>query len=91
MNGPAREQGGVYTSMVSFWDLMKCPHMEKQDLKPPVFFPAADLVARIRTALKLRINADVNGALNIMRKCNIVSLSKNKDRLRAGGNSKINF
>ena len=68
------EQEESYTSMASFWDLDEMPVYGEAGLVPPVFSGRRICRGLYQDRSGRRINADVNGALNIMRKCNIVSL-----------------
>ena len=68
------EQEESYTSMASFWDLDEMPVYGEAGFVPPVFSGRRICRGLYQDRSGRRINADVNGALNIMRKCNIVSL-----------------
>ena len=74
------EQEESYTSMASFWDLDEMPVYGEAGLVPPVFSGRRICRGLYQDRSGRRINADVNGALNIMRKCNIVSLRALYDR-----------
>ena len=74
------EQEESYTSMASFWDLDEMPVYGEAGLVPPVFSGRRICRGLYQNRSGRRINADVNGALNIMRKCNIVSLRALYDR-----------
>ena len=74
------EQEESYTSMASFWDLDEMPVYGEAGFVPPVFSGRRICRGLYQNRSGRRINADVNGALNIMRKCNIVSLRALYDR-----------
>lgn len=71
-----------YTSKASFWDKDEIPVYEKPEPKvdPPTEKPHYEFSgSRVhrglyKTSTGKCFNADVNGALNILRKCNVVSL-----------------
>lgn len=67
------EQEESYTSKASFWDLDKMPVYGAPMSESPVFLDSVSIAEYIKPCRE-RYHADINGALNIMRKSNIVSL-----------------
>ena len=67
------EQEESYTSKASFWDKDEIPVFNND--KPKIYKFSGDRVCRglYKTASGKLLNADVNGALNIMRKSSVVS------------------
>ena len=70
------KQDEAYTSDASFWDKDKIPKYAPEN--PQEYKFSGDRTHRglYRCADGRRINADVNSALNILRKCNVVSLRR---------------
>lgn len=77
------EQNGIrfvrqeesYTSKASFWDMDEMPVFRETD-RPAVTFSGKRISRGMyRTASGKTLNADINGALNILRKSNVVSLA----------------
>ena len=74
------EQEESYTSMASFWDLDEMPVYGEAGLVPLVFSGRRICRGLYQDRSGRRINADVNGALNIMRKLTLWSLRALYDR-----------
>lgn len=73
LNGLAYiEQEESYTSKASFWDKDPIPELGDEDI--PKFSGRRVKRGLYKTADGRFLNADVNGALNILRKSNVVSL-----------------
>uniref|UniRef100_I5AWE3 Transposase, IS605 OrfB family, central region n=1 Tax=Eubacterium cellulosolvens (strain ATCC 43171 / JCM 9499 / 6) TaxID=633697 RepID=I5AWE3_EUBC6 len=69
------EQEESYTSKASFWDKDNIPVYNDDNPKEYQFSGNRIHRGMYRTAGGIRFNADVNGALNIMRKSSVVDLS----------------
>ena len=69
------EQEESYTSKASFWDKDHIPVYNDDNPKEYQFSGNRIHRGMYRTACGIRFNADVNGALNIMRKSSVVDLS----------------
>nr|WP_027871727.1 RNA-guided endonuclease TnpB family protein [[Eubacterium] cellulosolvens] len=69
------EQEESYTSKASFWDKDHIPVYNDDNPKEYQFSGNRIHRGMYRTASGIRFNADVNGALNIMRKSSVVDLS----------------
>ena len=69
------EQEESYTSKASFWDKDNIPVYNDDTPKEYQFSGNRIHRGMYRTASGIRFNADVNGALNIMRKSSVVDLS----------------
>uniref|UniRef100_I5AWV3 Transposase, IS605 OrfB family, central region n=1 Tax=Eubacterium cellulosolvens (strain ATCC 43171 / JCM 9499 / 6) TaxID=633697 RepID=I5AWV3_EUBC6 len=69
------EQEESYTSKASFWDKDHIPVYNDNNPKEYQFSGNRIHRGMYRTASGIRFNADVNGALNIMRKSSVVDLS----------------
>ena len=67
------EQEESYTSKASFWDKDEIPVYG--DSKQHIFSGKRIKRGLYKTSSGILLNADVNGALNILRKSNVVSLS----------------
>ena len=97
------EQEESYTSKASFWDKDKIPVYNADNPHKYEFSGKRIHRGLYRTSIGFEFNADVNGALNILRKSNVVSLwglysrggLATPLRIRmpvfAGGNLKSNF
>lgn len=68
------EQEESYTSKASFWDKDEIPVYNPVDKTRHKFSGRRIHRGLYETSAGLRINADVNGALNILRKSNVVSI-----------------
>jgi len=68
------KQEESYTSKASFWDMDEIPVYNADNPQDYIFSGKRVHRGLYRTASGKIINADVNGALNIMRKSNVVSL-----------------
>ena len=68
------EQEESYTSKASFWDKDELPVYSEEHQGEYKFSGSRTHRGLYRTANGYEFNADVNGALNILRKCNVVSL-----------------
>lgn len=68
------KQEESYTSKASFWDMDEIPVYNADNPQDYIFSGKRVHRGLYRTASGKTINADVNGALNIMRKSNVVSL-----------------
>jgi transposase len=69
------EQEESYTSKASFWDKDNIPVYDAENPRQYSFSGKRVYRGLYRTKSGKRFNADVNGALNILRKSNVVSLS----------------
>lgn len=69
------EQEESYTSKASFWDKDFIPEYDKDNTKQYSFSGKRVHRGLYKTSNGKILNADVNGSLNIMRKCNVVDLS----------------
>ena len=97
------EQEESYTSQASFWDKDEIPVYNADNPQKYEFSGKRIHRGLYRTSTGFKFNADVNGALNILRKSNVVSLQGLYSRgglatplrirmpARAGGNLKSNF
>jgi len=68
------KQEESYTSKASFWDKDELPVYNKDNPKEYEFSGKRIKRGLYQTKEKKTLNADVNGALNILRKSNVVSL-----------------
>ena len=68
------EQEESYTSKASFWDKDEMPVYNADNLKDYEFSGKRIHRGMYQTSTGFEFNADVNGALNILRKSNVVSL-----------------
>ena len=68
------EQEESYTSKASFWDRDEIPVYNKDFIGEYSFSGRRIYRGLYRTSNGTLLNADVNGALNILRKSNVVSL-----------------
>lgn len=68
------EQEESYTSKSSFWDKDEIPIWRPDNIVKYNFSGTRTYRGLYKTSTGRRLNADVNGALNILRKSNIVSL-----------------
>ncbi|MBQ7705048.1 MAG: transposase [Selenomonadaceae bacterium] len=68
------EQEESYTSKASFWDKDEIPVYNEDNPKQYIFSGKRICRGMYRTASGYKFNADVNGALNILRKSKVVSL-----------------
>ena len=68
------EQEESYTSKASFWDKDEIPVYNDDNPKQYIFSGKRICRGLYRTASGYKFNADVNGALNILRKSKVVSL-----------------
>ena len=68
------KQEESYTSKASFWDKDSIPVYNTDNPKQYQFSGNRVYRGLYKTANGKRLNADVNGALNILRKSNVVSL-----------------
>ena len=68
------EQEESYTSKASFWDRDELPVFSEEHRGEYKFSGSRTHRGLYRTANGYEFNADVNGALNILRKCNVVPL-----------------
>ena len=69
-----REQEESYTSKASFWDKDEMPIYNADNPQKYEFSGSRIRRGLYRTSTGFEFNADVNGALNILRKSNVVSL-----------------
>lgn len=69
------EQEESYTSKASFWDRDDLPVYPAEDMKGHKFSGTRIHRGLYRTAEGKTLNADINGALNIMRKSSVVDIS----------------
>ena len=74
------EQEESYTSKASFFDNDDLPTYNADNPQTYKFSGKRITRGQYRTAKGYIFNADVNGALNILRKCNLVSLTALQDR-----------
>ncbi len=74
------EQEESYTSKASFFDNDDLPIYNADNPQTYTFSGKRITRGQYRTAKGYIFNADVNGALNILRKCNLVSLRTLQDR-----------
>ena len=63
-----------YTSQASFFDQDEIPVYEKNNPQSHVFQGTRTKRGLYKTRQNYKFNADVNGALNILKKSNVVSL-----------------
>ena len=68
------EQEESYTSQASFWDKDKIPVYDSKNSQKHKFSGKRVHRGLYKTSTGAEFNADVNGALNILRKSNVVSL-----------------
>ncbi len=68
------KQEESYTSKASFWDKDNIPVYNNDNPKEYLFSGKRTHRGQYRTSFGKTLNADVNGALNILRKSNVVSL-----------------
>jgi len=68
------EQEESYTSKASFWDKDEMPVYNSEDKTEYIFSGKRVKRGLYRTSSGFKFNADINGALNILRKSNVVSL-----------------
>ncbi|MBQ6003019.1 MAG: transposase [Synergistaceae bacterium] len=97
------EQEESYTSKASFWDKDVMPIYNADNPQKYEFSGKRIYRGLYQTSTGFVFNADVNGALNILRKSNVVSLTRLYSRgglatplrirmpVKAGGNLKSNF
>ena len=69
------EQEESYTSLSSFWDKDELPVYDVNNEDKHKFSGRRIRRGTYKTSNGYKLNADVNGALNIMRKSNVVSLT----------------
>ncbi len=69
------KQEESYTSKASFWDEDEIPVYNNDNPRSYVFSGKRTHRGLYKSANGKALNADVNGALNIMRKSNVVSLT----------------
>ena len=69
------EQEESYTSKASFWDRDEIPVYNDDNPRQYVFSGKRVKRGLYMTASGTVLNADINGALNILRKSNVVSLT----------------
>ena len=69
------EQEESYTSKASFWDKDEMPIHNADNSQKYEFSGKRIHRGMYRTSTGFEFNADVNGALNILRKSNVVSLT----------------
>ena len=74
------EQEESYTSKASFWDKDDIPVFDINNNKKYVFSGRRIKRGLYKTKTGKLLNADINGALNILKKSNVVSLSALYDR-----------
>ena len=74
------EQEESYTSKASFFDNDPLPVYNADNPQSYTFSGARITRGQYRTAGGYVVNADINGALNILRKCNLVDLRVLQDR-----------
>ena len=74
------KQEESYTSRASFWDRDEIPACDTDESKEHPFSGNRVHRGMYKTAKGMLLNADVNGALNILRKSNVVDLSVLYDR-----------
>ena len=68
------EQEESYTSLASFWDRDEIPEYNRDNPQSCTFSGERVHRGLYRTASGMEVNADINGALNILRKSNVVGL-----------------
>ena len=68
------EQEESYTSKASFFDMDTIPVYDEESVQTYTFSGKRVKRGLYKTASGMTFNADVNGALNILRKSNVVSL-----------------
>ena len=76
------EQEESYTSKASFFDNDELPSYNADNPQTYKFSGKRITRGQYRTSMGYILNADVNGALNIMRKCKLVNLQVLQDRGR---------
>ena len=74
------EQEESYTSKASFFDDDLLPTYDANNSQPYKFSGRRITRGQYRSARGIILNADVNGALNILRKCSLISLTALQDR-----------
>ncbi len=74
------EQEESYTSKASFFDNDDLPVYNADNPQTYTFSGKRITRGQYRTSKGMILNADINGALNILRKCNLISLSALQDR-----------
>ena len=74
------EQEESYTSKASFFDNDKLPVYNADNPQSYNFSGKRITHGQYRTSNGYVLNADINGALNILRKCNLISLKALQDR-----------
>ena len=74
------EQEESYTSKASFFDDDLLPTYDANNSQPYKFSGRRITRGQYRSACGIILNADVNGALNILRKCSLISLVALQDR-----------
>jgi len=74
------EQEESYTSKASFFDDDFLPTYDANNSQPYKFSGRRITRGQYKSATGFVLNADVNGALNILRKCSLISLAALQDR-----------
>ena len=74
------EQEESYTSKASFFDNDKLPVYNADNPQSYTFSGKRITRGQYRTSTGYTFNADINGALNILRKCNLISLKTLQNR-----------
>ena len=74
------EQEESYTSKASFFDDDFLPTYDANNSQPYKFSGRRITRGQYKSATGIVLNADVNGALNILRKCSLISLAALQDR-----------
>lgn len=74
------EQEESYTSKASFFDNDFLPAYDANNSQPYKFSGIRITRGQYKSATGIVLNADVNGALNILRKCSLISLIALQDR-----------
>ena len=74
------EQEESYTSKASFFDNDNLPVYNADNPQTYTFSGRRITRGQYRTSAGYIFNADINGALNILRKCNLVDLTVLQDR-----------
>lgn len=74
------EQEESYTSKASFFDNDFLPTYDANNLQPYKFSGRRITRGQYKSAAGIVLNADVNGALNILCKCSLISLAALQDR-----------
>ena len=74
------EQEESYTSKASFFDNDDLPVYNADNPQTYTFSGKRITRGQYRTSKGMILNADINGALNILRKCNLISLRTLQDR-----------